>query len=137
MSAAVVALPYCPHCPHVLVMDDEPMILELLQELLEEEGYRVTPSPTLLAPQTISALAPDVILQDLHLGGSPEPAAAFLERLQHGSAIAAIPHILCTGDHRVVHDTELATQLALLGVQVVRKPFAIEEVLTALAAARG
>jgi CheY-like chemotaxis protein len=37
-----------PRQPHVLLIDDTQEILDLMAELLEEEGYRVTCSQALL-----------------------------------------------------------------------------------------
>jgi two-component system nitrogen regulation response regulator NtrX len=50
---------------HVLVIDDAPEILELLRELLEEEGFRVStradPPPDL---DEIKALRPSLLVLD-------------------------------------------------------------------------
>jgi CheY-like chemotaxis protein len=53
---------------HVLVVDDNPEILEILSELLEEAGYRVTCcSGGLQALLSIGRVRPDVMLLDLKL----------------------------------------------------------------------
>ncbi len=55
--------------PHVLVMNDTQEILDLLRELLEEEGYRVSTSLYVLDLTKIKTLAPDVIVLDVMFEG--------------------------------------------------------------------
>src|SRR5690348_1954087 len=57
---------------HVLVMDDTPALLDLFQELLEDEGYRVTVCQELLDLPQIRAVQPDAIIQDLRFAGGQE-----------------------------------------------------------------
>ena len=57
--------------PHILVINDTQEILDLMQELLEDEGYRVTTSVALLDITKIKTLAPDIIVQDLLFEGDP------------------------------------------------------------------
>ena len=130
------------HTPtHVLVMDDTPAILELLQELLEEEGYRVTTCQDMLNLSQIRAMQPDVILQDLLFAGMQPSSGQFLALARQDPELAHIPIILCTGATRVVQDEVLAELLRQLRVRVVLKPFDIDELLAvvaeALIAARG
>ena len=51
--------------PHDLLVNDTQEILDLMTELLEEEGYRVTISLALLDINKVTDLAPEVIVQDL------------------------------------------------------------------------
>ena len=121
------------HCaPHVLVMDDRPDILHLLQELLTEEGYRVSTSPALLDPAAVKALAPDVIVLDLRFGPSEEPAWELLTLAHHGEDLPRIPFVLCTAAAATVNDPSAAQRLAALGVPVVLKPFDVDDLLAAI-----
>jgi two-component system, sensor histidine kinase and response regulator len=53
---------------HVLIVDDNPEVLEILSELLEESGYRVTCcSGGLSALLTVGRERPDLMLLDLKL----------------------------------------------------------------------
>lgn len=53
---------------HVLIVDDHPEVLEILSELLEESGYRVTCcSGGLSALLTMGRVRPDLMLLDLKL----------------------------------------------------------------------
>src|SRR5215204_4027223 len=51
--------------PHILVVNDTQEILDLLRELLEEEGYRVSTFVETLNLTQLKAAKPDVIIQDL------------------------------------------------------------------------
>jgi len=50
----------------ILVVDDEPDIRGLLQEILEDEGYEVTTAPSaLVARELIAEQIPDLVLLDI------------------------------------------------------------------------
>ena len=121
--------------PHVLVINDTQEILDLLQELLEEEGHRVTTSLALLNIDKVKALAPDVIVQDLLFEGTQEQGWKFLTLIRLDPELARIPLILCTAAVQTVKEPEMAEQLDRLGVSVVLKPFLIEDLLSAIARA--
>ena len=118
--------------PHILVVNDTQEILDLIQELLEEEGYRVTTSLARLNIDKIKALAPDVIVQDLLFEGTQEEGWKFLTLVRLDPELSRIPLILCTAATRTVNDPEMAAQLDRHGIRVVLKPFNIEDLLTAL-----
>jgi CheY-like chemotaxis protein len=118
--------------PHILVINDTQEILDLIQELLEEEGYLVTTSLARLDIHKIKALAPNVIVQDLLFEGMQEEGWKFLTLVRLDPELARIPLILCTAATRTVNDPEMAAQLDRLGIRVVLKPFNIEDLLTAL-----
>jgi CheY-like chemotaxis protein len=117
---------------YVLLIDDTQEILDLMAELLEEEGYRVTCSQALLDITKVKALAPDVIVQDLRFAGTQEQGWKFLELTRLDPELARIPLVLCTAAVQTVGDPAMAKQLDRLGVRVILKPFAIEDLLSAL-----
>ena len=117
----------------ILVVNDTQEILELMQELLEEEGYRVTTSLALLDIDKIKTLAPDVIVQDLLFEAMQELGWKFLTLVRLDPELARIPLILCTAAVRTVNEPAMAEQLDRLGVGVVLKPFLIEDLLEAIA----
>ncbi len=119
--------------PHILVINDTQEILTLLQDLLEDEGYRVTTSLAILDIDKVKALAPDIIVQDLLFEGMQETGWKFLHLVRLDPELARIPIILCTAAVRTVKEPELAEQLDRLGVRVVLKPFLIEDLLNAIA----
>ena len=118
--------------PHILVINDTQEILDLMQELLEEEGYRVTTSLALLDIAKVRALSPDIIVQDLLFEGTQELGWKFLTLVRLDPELSRIPLVLCTAAVRTVNDPEMAEQLDRQGIRVVLKPFTIEDLLTTL-----
>jgi two-component system, OmpR family, response regulator VicR len=118
--------------PHILVINDTQEILDLMQELLEDEGYRVTTSLALLNLDRVRELAPDIIVQDLLFEGTQELGWTFLTLVRLDPALARIPLVLCTAAVRTVNDPEMAEQLDRQGIRVVLKPFTIDDLLTTL-----
>ncbi len=87
----------------VLVVDDDPDVVEYLSSFLEDEGYEVV-----AAQDERSALAqverssPDVILIDVMLPG--KSGLDLLVRLRRDPRRAEIPLVLVTGDDNVLRD---------------------------------
>ena len=121
--------------PHVLAMDDVPAILDLLREILEEDGYRVTTSLERLDPSQLRAVSPDAILQEWHFTGTPTCYVRYVASVRDDPDLAHVPIILCTTWTRVVQDAALAEQLRQLHVRIVRKPFDIDDLLAIIAGA--
>jgi two-component system, OmpR family, response regulator VicR len=118
--------------PHILIINDTQEILDLMQELLEDEGYQVTTSLALLDIDKVKKIAPDVIVQDLLFEGTQELGWKFLTLARLDPVLARIPLVLCTAAVRTVRDPEMAEQLNQKGIRVVLKPFTIEDLLTTL-----
>ena len=120
------------HQPHILLIDDTQEILDLMAELLEEEGYRVTCSLALLDIAKVKALAPDVIIQDILFEETQELGWKFLTLVRLDPELVQIPLILCTAAVRTIKEPEMADQLDQLGIRVVLKPFTVEQLVTTL-----
>jgi two-component system, OmpR family, response regulator VicR len=118
--------------PHILIVNDTQEILDLMQELLEDEGYRVTTSLALLDIDKVKKIAPDVIVQDLLFEGTQELGWKFLTLVRLDPVLARIPLVLCTAAVRTVTNPEMAEQLDQKGIRVVLKPFTIEDLLMTL-----
>jgi len=123
------------HQPHILVVNDTQEILDLLRELLEEEGYRVTTSLAVLDIDKVKALGPDVIVQDIMFEQTQELGWKFLTLVRIDPDLARIPLILCTAAVQTIKEPAMAEQLDRLGVSVVLKPFLIEDLLSAVGGA--
>jgi two-component system, OmpR family, response regulator VicR len=121
---------------HILVVNDTQEILDLLQDLLEGEGYRVTQSLALLNIDKIKALAPDIIAQDIMFEHSQDEGWKMLHLMRLDPELARIPIVLCTAAVSVVRDEAMAEQLDRLGVRVVLKPFHIDELVQVLSEVR-
>jgi two-component system, cell cycle response regulator DivK len=81
--------------PQVLVVEDNPVNLELLAALLEEEGYRLLSAETAAAGLRLAASEhPDLILMDVQLPGMTGYEAT--RQLKADPATAAIPVVIVT-----------------------------------------
>ncbi len=115
--------------PHVLVMNDTQEIIDLLRELLEEEGYRVSTSLYVLDLDKIKTLAPDVIVLDVMFEGH-DNGWKFLTLSRLDPEVCVIPLLLCTAAVQTVKPME--EHLASVGVGVVLKPFDLNHLLWAI-----
>src|SRR5215207_9139249 len=115
--------------PLALVVNDDQAILDLIADLLGGEGYRVsTQLVAFESPAEVAAIAPDVLVADLRLGGTLEEGLGFLERLHADPLTAALPVVVCSAARPEV----LAEAAARLGDQphaLVAKPFDVDELL--------
>jgi two-component system, OmpR family, response regulator len=107
---------------HILVVDDDPQIRDLLGDYLSENGLRVTPASSgremtrVLADETI-----DLVILDLRLGGEDGMAIAraLRERL-------SMPVIMLTG---VRDEADRVMGLELGADDYITKPFSPRELL--------
>ena len=115
---------------HILVINDTPEILELFQELLGDEGYRVS-TDTFGEPfdqqlQEVRGLRPDLLILDFIIGGEGV-GWQFLQMLKMDRETRDIPVIVCTAAVEQVR--QLQHHLDQMGVTVVLKPFDIDVLL--------
>lgn len=111
---------------HVLVVDDETDILELIRYNLQKEGYRVTTVKTgEEGLQLIRELKPDVVVLDLMLPGLD--GLSVCNRLKREESTRDIPVVMLTAK---AEDTDIVTGLELGADDYVTKPFS-PKVLTA------
>lgn len=115
---------------HIVVINDDPAVLQLFDDLLSEEGYRVTLDnfrrSTAELLSVIRELKPNLVVMDFIIGGEGK-GWQLLQATQMDRAVKDIPVIICTGAVKQV--TELGAQLDSLGVQVVIKPFDIDHLI--------
>jgi CheY-like chemotaxis protein len=109
----------------VLLVDDDPRVLNLLERMLGLEGYTVVTAAT--AEDGLSEARrhrPDAILLDLRM-----PAVdglGFLRRLRQDEAQRAVPVAIMTGDYLL--DDSIAAELQALRVEELRlKPLRRED----------
>ena len=118
--------------PHILVVNDDQDVLDLLADLFTDEGYRVTTSMIAYeSPSEVAALAPDVLIADLRLGWTLEQGMGFLDRLHADPLTAEIPVIVCSASHPEVL-AEAGARLKGQACALVGKPFDVEELLDAV-----
>jgi CheY-like chemotaxis protein len=93
-----------PEKKHILVVDDEAVIRELLESFLSQAGYRVTTVPSALEAEAVAEQdRPDLVITDLQLEESD--GLEMVARLKE--FLGATPMILLTGvlfDPKVVRE---------------------------------
>ena len=116
----------------VLVIEDDPSVLGLLQTLLSSEGYDVvTASDGLAGLGKASSEWPALVLLDLvmpDLGG-----LRVLDSLREDPVLAQIPVLVVTGQEEAIP----AARDLLGDDNVFRKPFAVAELLARVGAVTG
>ena len=89
---------------HILAIDDEAPILDLLQQYLTAQGYRVTTAATATAArQVVASDPPALILSDLQL--EETDGLQLVEQLR--AQLPNVPVILLTG---VLFDTQVVEE---------------------------
>jgi len=118
------------HRPHILAINNDPAVLALFRDLLEEAGYHVSIQTYVdrdLAQ--IKTLKPDLIVLD-YMWANEDASWSLLQMLRMDPATAAVPIVLCTG---AVHEVKaLEEHLITMGVTVVLKPFNIDQLVDAI-----
>jgi CheY-like chemotaxis protein len=108
--------------PLVLVVDDDPDILDAICDILDAEGYRVTRARHgLEALAQVEAARPDVILLDLMM--PVMDGVAFSHALRQRPAVRDIPIIVISADG----NPQRAASVGAAGY--LAKPFDIEALL--------
>src|SRR6185503_19406016 len=90
----------------ILVVDDQPLTIKLIQSILAGEGYQVRVAANATeALQAIQSSEPDLILMDIHLPGLDGLALTKLLRsnpeLRHVKIIAISAYSLTENDERI------------------------------------
>ncbi len=114
----------------VLVVDDDPLIVELLWDMLECDEYRVETVMGAATPGVARDLRPDVILLDIHMPGMDGTEVCRL--LRADPLTAAIPVIALSAAHNLhAHAAEMTAD------DYLPKPFELAELLAKVAAWAG
>ena len=117
----------------ILVVNDSPEILDLIRDILEDEGYEVVlhsyASRDLVE---IKQVRPNLIVLDFIIGGE-DHGWQLLQKLKLDRETEAIPIVVCTAAVGLVR--ELEGHLRTKGINVVLKPFDIDDLLRQVDAA--
>ena len=118
--------------PHIVVVDDDATLADLMRECLTDEGYRITACPRGdEAFACIQAHRPDAVLLDVRMAGVGGLGVLYL--LSTDPRTACIPVLLCTavspGEMQVWDEV-----LDQKGVPVLFKPFALADLAAAVRA---
>ena len=110
--------------PSILVIDDDPDILEALSEILESEGFGIHQARNgLEALEVLEPLRPDLILLDLMM--PVMDGWEFAENIRRRPDWAEIPVIVLSADRNI---EDKARQLGAVGY--LAKPFELSELLS-------
>ncbi|MBK1636548.1 response regulator transcription factor [Rhodovulum adriaticum] len=113
---------------HVLLIEDEPNIIEAIRFILSRDGWQVdTHSEGTTAFQRVSALAPDIVILDVMLPG--RSGFDILRDIRADAALAALPVLMLTAKGQV-KDREMAERMGVS--RFMAKPFSNTEVLASV-----
>ena len=111
----------------ILVVDDEPDILEFLQELLEQEGYAVTTTDNAECLENLqNGGLPDLILMDVLLSG--KDGRELVQYLKSQEETGHIPVIMFSAHPGAEETAQVAG-----ADDFVAKPFEIDELMAKIA----
>jgi DNA-binding response OmpR family regulator len=116
--------------PRILIVDDDPLIREILPLVLLEHGYESSTAPDgRVAMRELRRQAHDVVLTDVLM-----PDTDGMELLQEvRREFPAVRVIAMSGGSQLLPGSELLQVARCLGARaVLPKPFEIEALLTAL-----
>jgi CheY-like chemotaxis protein len=118
------------HRPRIIAINNDPAVLALFRDLLEEAGYQVSTQTYVDRDVSqIKALKPDLIILD-YMWANEDASWSLLQMLRMDPATTAVPIVLCTG---AVHEVKaLEEHLVTMGVTVVLKPFNIDQLVDAI-----
>ena len=113
----------------IVAVDDEPSILDLYAEILQDEGYRVVSCAKADAVSCVRREQPDVVLLDVW-PLTPVADWATYQALVEDPTTARIPVILCTTiDPTTI---QLPAELHASPVAILPKPFLLDDLLGAI-----
>jgi DNA-binding response OmpR family regulator len=111
----------------IAVLEDDPLLLDILEVLLQEEGYEVTACQE---PDGAYALVrdaqPDLLILDLRMNGA-ETGWVLVERLKRDPTTSRVPVIVCSAAAYSLRERE--DVLRSYDARVLEKPFDVEELL--------
>lgn len=109
--------------PKIVVIDDTPEVLDLLEILLSDEGFSVVRCQEAeLALDTVAASAPVLVIADLKMAGVER--WELVDALMTDQRTAHVPVIVCSGAVTELRAAEPRMQAR--GGDVLAKPFDIQ-----------
>ena len=117
-----------PRRARIAVINDDTAFLDLMRELLEEEGnYEVLICREWdAAYQFVKDEQPDLVIQDIRIGGE-EHGWTILNLLTLDPETAPIPMIVCSAAIQSLHEHQ--ELLSKYGIHALPKPFDLETLL--------
>jgi len=124
----MLAVSDTPRRARIAVINDDTTFLDLMRELLEEEGnYEVLICREWdRAYQFVKQEQPDLVIQDIRIGGE-EHGWTILNLLTLDPATRPIPMIVCSAAIQSLHEHQ--GLLSTYGIRVLPKPFDLDTLL--------
>lgn len=112
--------------PLVVVVEDEPELRRLMEEALEEQGYRVYAARDgKTALSALEYLRPDVVLLDIHL---PDMSGwEIRKQMSQDERLAGVPVLAVTAYGGSTIEASARESLGFVGL--LRKPFQLDALL--------
>lgn len=112
----------------VLILEDDPVLQDLLREVLEDEGYRVVAADTLPALLDMAPAQAQLLITDLMVNFELVGLQA-IKRVRQ-ALHPQLPALICSAAQRQFE--QLRPEIDQLGAKVLAKPFTIDELLSAV-----
>ncbi|TCM75055.1 response regulator transcription factor [Rhodovulum steppense] len=113
---------------HVLLIEDEPNIIEAIRFILSREGWRVdTHADGSTAYDRVSAIRPDIVILDVMLPG--RSGFDILRDIRADTGLNGLPVLMLTAKGQV-KDREMAERIG--ASRFMAKPFSNTEVLASV-----
>ncbi|MBK9715685.1 MAG: response regulator [Kouleothrix sp.] len=110
---------------HILIVENEPDIVDVMRRYLEFEGFRIVSVATCKeARVSCAARLPDLIVLDWHLPDTD--GDEWVEELRAHGATADIPIIMMTGGYPT---PALNAQLTAAHIPLLIKPFSLDQLV--------
>ena len=119
----------------IAVVNDDTAFLDLMAELLTEEGYEVHPfRETKAAYQGVHNLRPDAIILDVRMENDVA-GWQLLEYFKLDPALSTTPVVVCSADIHALQERSLHLQSK--GCEILAKPFDLNDLLALLSKVLG
>ncbi len=82
----------------ILIIDDDPDILDMLNLVFQDEGYNVVTSNTCTILDNVHEIAPDLLLLDVRIPTSPKNGDQVCVELKSNNDTRKLPVLLVSGE---------------------------------------
>ena len=121
--------------PFIIVVNQDTAFLELMEELLSEEGYRTSiEKEGDKAYAHIKKMKPDLVVLDIRIN-NPEAGFNVLDLMRIDPETQHIPIIICSAATLLIRENE--QRLRAKNCDILMKPFNIDELLAKVQAIIG